>query len=448
MTSERRIFFIGLGIFLLITTIFFSICNLKTSRSFNSTLEHLNSMGLPQNFDELSQSHNISDKENAAIILTNVFRVASSPENSTNKLEQIVLDLDAKTLAQKRLSLDYSELPPEEIVELRNLISDEKILSILQSLYASSALKDAVFDYEEMVNWEYSKEFMACVKLMCLNAYLSALDGNPDKSIMEVTAILRIMNMFADVPSIPIVLVRFAGINQTVDVLEQILELVPVTNVNRDVLIELASELNRSYNLNSSSYISALDGESIIGAQTFKAILYDDLNSEEFKSRGIPPVYAFLMRYPFACVLKTDYTQFLKNIIEIRKSAGGQFFELADVVQINEDTPFWTSSSVKVLPHLLAGLRYMYVCNAKLQLARIAIGLELFYSSNAQYPLTLSVKSIIPEENNLYDPFSKQYYKYISSTNSYKLYSVGPNLVDDVGVEIGEQGELLDCVWK
>jgi hypothetical protein len=90
----------------------------------------------------------------------------------------------------------------------------------------------------------------------------------------------------------------------------------------------------------------------------------------------------------------------------------------------------------------------MYICNAKLDMARIGIGLELFKEANSRYPFTLVVKSLIPEENNLYDPFSEKYYRYSSSTNSYKLYSVGPNLVDDGGIEIGTQGELLDCIWR
>jgi hypothetical protein len=256
------------------------------------------------------------------------------------------------------------------------------------------------------------------------------------------------MNLFADIPSIPVALVRFAGINQIVDTCEQVVDIISVNDVSRDLLMGLLLEINKSLSLNSSSFVVALDGESILGRDTFTAVLYDGMDSESFQQKGIPPLYVVLMRYPFGCVLKSDFTQFLENIIEIRKSAFKPFFSAEDVIMITEDTPFWTSTSSKILPHLLAGLRYMYICNAKLDMAGIGIGLELFKEANNRYPYTLVVKSLIPKENNLYDPFSEKYYRYSSSTNSYKLYSVGPNLIDDGGIEIGPQGGLLDCVWR
>ena len=453
MVSERKVFFTGLGIFLLIGFIFFSICNIRTSHSFLSKLNDLEFLDLPNSVSDLSKNNNIKSSENAAIILTNVFNFVSESSsnlspNELSSIDELISIIDTNTLSQRRLSLKYSDLTPQDFVTLRTLLSDGDTLSVLQSLYASSMLNEASFDVESMVDWQYAQEFMSCTKLLCLNAYISALDGNVDKAISELAASLRIMNLFADIPSVPVVLVRFAGINQIVDACEQTVEIISVNDVKRDALMDLLVELNRSSSLNSSSLIAALDGEFIIGREIFKSLLYADVDSDEFKQREINPTYVFLMRYPFGCVLKSDFTQFLKNIIEIRKSAGNTFFSYEDVVRITEDTPFWTSSSSKTLPHLLACLRYMYICNAKLDMARIGVGLELFNKANNRYPVTLAVKSLIPEENNLYDPFSKKYYRYSSSTNSYKLYSVGPNLVDDGGVEIGTQGELLDCVWK
>ena len=452
-SSERKVFFIGLGIFLLIAFIFFSICNIRTSHSFLSTLNDLEFLDLPDSVSELSPNGNFGNSGNAAIILTNVFNFVSElslalPTNELSSIDELISIVDTNTLSQRRLSLKYSELTPQDIVTLRTLLSDGDVLSVFQSLYASSILDQASFDLESMIDWQYAQEFMSCTKLMCLNAYMSALDGNVDKAISELTASLRIMNLFAEIPSVPVVLVRFAGINQIVDACEQIVEIISINDVKRDVLMDLLVELNRSSSLNSSSLIAALDGEFIIGRETFKSLLYADIDSEEFKQRGIDKTYVFLMRYPFGCVLKSDFTQFLKNIIEVRKSAENPFFSKEDAVRITEDTPFWTSSSSKTLPHLLACLRYMYICNAKLDMARIGVGLELFNKANNRYPVTLAVKSLIPEENNLYDPFSKKYYRYTSLTNSYKLYSVGPNMIDDGGVEIGSQGELLDCVWR
>jgi hypothetical protein len=451
--SERKIFFVGLGIFLFIVFIFFSIWNIRTSHSFLSTLNQLEHLELPNSLSELSSGINLEKSENAAIVLTNVFNFVSKSStnlasNELSSIDELISLIDTNTLSQRRLSLKYSDLTPQDIVKLKALLSDGDVLSVLQSLYASSMFNEASFDVESMIDWQSAGEFMSCTKLMCLNAYISALDGNADKAISELTASLRIMNLFAEMPSVPVVLVRFAGINQIVDTFEQIIDLISINDLKRDLLMDFLVELNRSSSLNSSSLISALDGEFILGRETFKSLLYADVDSEDLKKRGIDKIYVFLMRYPFGCVLKSDFTQFLKNIIEIRKSAKKPFFSQEDALRIKADTPFWASSSSKTLPHLLSCLRYMYICNAKVDMARIGTGLELFNEEIGRYPFTLSVKSIIPENNNLYDPFSEKYYRYISLTNSYKLYSVGPNMIDDGGVEIGSQGQLLDCVWR
>jgi hypothetical protein len=84
---------------------------------------------------------------------------------------------------------------------------------------------------------------------------------------------------------------------------------------------------------------------------------------------------------------------------------------------------------------------------AKLRLLRTDVALELFRRKNERYPFNLT--ELVPEflEEAPIDPFGGKPLVYRSLTNSYLLYSVGPDEKDDGGTpaavgwgEIGPQG--------
>ncbi len=88
---------------------------------------------------------------------------------------------------------------------------------------------------------------------------------------------------------------------------------------------------------------------------------------------------------------------------------------------------------------LMPGLKSMSVKDfdhyVKISLAQTAMQIEKYYLKNRKYPDTL--KELSNYKNLLLDPYSEKPFLYKKINNkSYKLYSIGRNLIDDGGVPI------------
>ncbi len=172
--------------------------------------------------------------------------------------------------------------------------------------------------------------------------------------------------------------------------------------------------------------------------ETYSTILfyYYDNNEDFSKTFNFYKDY-FIYKYLF---LEEDIIRGLNNFEEnmdrIHIKNQINFKKFKQYISRKVRDKFENHLSAKHALWWTSDMKRLYISQANQDLLLTGLALEKYYIHNNKYPESL--KDIVPKylDKLYYDPYTNnKYFRYIKNTDkSYKLYSIGRNLVDDGGI--------------
>jgi len=292
-------------------------------------------------------------------------------------------------------------------------------------------------------------------RFLSIKAELAAQTGNTAEAFATILEGLKLVDLLKQEPVLVTQLVRIACDKIMIDCLERMADKTDIpADQARDLIAELAQHTD------SAPWIQAMDGERVgIGLWCFQTLWrssFRDFNPLLSTEMNIPRWLGWGLKYPYAPILKKDFTVYLKLISQVQDYYKAPYWETAKTIRnhpTNQQIPPYCIMTRLLLP----GLDKIATKNAEhdalIKVARAGLGLKLFKQKNGAYPDTL--EKLTPEflENIPVDPFTGKALIYRKADAGFTLYSLGPNQQDDNGTpkSTGKKAtgeEPYDIVWK
>ena len=154
---------------------------------------------------------------------------------------------------------------------------------------------------------------------------------------------------------------------------------------------------------------------------------------------------------------QVDETTFLKLMAKYISFANSNTLPLRDAIRLAHDelAPIMDSSIARwrypiaryMAPNVLFDIDACCRAQAQQSIARTAIAIERYRRVHGSSPKTLD--QLVPEflDRASFDPFDQAPLRYQSDATGYKIYSIGPDGIDQGG-EAGEIGQEFDIVFE
>jgi len=284
-----------------------------------------------------------------------------------------------------------------------------------------------------------------CARWLGYHATFEAFEGNPAEVVEDLTAGLRLADGLATDPLFISQLSRYV----LADMMCAFYQVVKVSSGfppgSQDRLLSQISATAAREGL-----VHACEGETGLILGMFS----DVRNARSRKALGnllpglplgkqITSLYASTIARPW---LNMDECTLAQTIERVRIAARQPYCEArTDLNELGEAMPSTRLVCRMLFPTMKALFSAQAKHEARMDLWRIGIAVEKYHSEYGHYPLTLDVVSSDLGGTLPLDPFTGQPYRYVPSADKYLLYSLGPNQIDDGGVNGIQDG---DIVWR
>lgn len=289
------------------------------------------------------------------------------------------------------------------------------------------------------------------VRLLCLNAWAEARDGDLPAAMMDLRAGLVLSRMVAEDRVLISVLIAFAGTQHVLDALPHVLAAAPAGTVTADGLDSLAGDLARMREGFKPMLVHCLDGERIaLGGWAFEGILNGTLDPKSDLSvtgdESRPLLWAYVN--PFRPLFKQDYAFYVTILGEMREVAGKPFDSaaVASIARRCEGVPRWAILSSLVMPALDSVFMKAAEMECTIDAARVGLALEKHRLANGAYPASLDELNLpggVPA-----DPFTAKPLIYKPTASGAQVYGFAKNAKDDGGRRRADDNKDYDVGWE
>ncbi|HIJ73057.1 MAG TPA: hypothetical protein HPP83_03040 [Candidatus Hydrogenedentes bacterium] len=278
-------------------------------------------------------------------------------------------------------------------------------------------------------------------RVLSLDAIVKARHGDIDEAVENVIAAMQLSDALACEPVLISQLVRIAICGIANDTIRDAFEPGDLTPEHVRRLIEQAGQA-----VNHQAFADGLAGEALLGVATFEQMRRGGAVPFGFRPSDEGFALRLLASAPARPVLNKDEQTYLEMMKRMAETAELPYAEavlkLAELDMEIQALPFTKPLSRMLLPALTRASEAQARHEAVIGLMQVGLALELYYAEHGTYPDTLG--AIAPELGGAVpsDPFTGAPFQYKPEAETFLLYSVGPNRIDDGG------RHYADIVWR
>jgi len=411
-------------------------------------IDELKAKGEPVSISEIIPPK-IPDNENAAVLYARAFELLPKGEANSEfgRLDQFVSRKDQRK-------------NPDEWTSARRVLA--KYAKALALAEAAAARPKCRFPVDWARGWEAEMSHLKGLRklsvLAAARALVDAKAGRTRQALDSVGLGIRIGESLRKEPTLAPYFARIAHVKRSVRSLENVLSHCPIT---RNEALQLDSALSEVDLV--SAGVDALRGERACGIDSFERLVGRVVEGrgrgpDGFKhpptKRGTPAFGSGVLRTLF----ERDEARYIRMMTSFIDRAGLPYRVIARTEKPahprDRDVPRLPSISGMLLPHMGWFARSRDEGIAAISAGRLMLALAAYRGRSGSYPERLAdlrgkLTRKLPE-----DPFAGTDFIYKREGSGFLLYSIGPNLKDDGGVEIkpakSKASEIPggDIVWR
>ncbi len=417
------------------------IFNIMFGIQLRNKIAELKAEGKPMTIAEIVPPP-VPDEDNAALICKTVLTLLQVEEGK--QINKIVRELESFS--------DISKWTDEQKQQISQIVNSRDTQYVYELIEEASRKPKSNFNY----NYGEGPNLLApeltymrtAVRLICAKALLEADSGKVSEAFDTLLGGLKFSNHLKDEPLLISQLIRIACDNIIMDCIKSIADSkeIPAEETN-----SIMDELYIHQNIE--PFIKSMDGERVaFGMWVFERILQGktkDLEALTFGACSPPAPLAMLISFLGKPVFEKDFVCYLTLISKAQDSYNIPYYN--KVNGQNEVIPKYCILSNKLLPAIGRIREKVAAYQANIDVCRIGLALKIYKAKNGTYPEKL--ENLVPEflSEVPIDPFSGKSLKYSSYGNSFKLYSIGPNMRDDFGTPKAKESSAYndyDIVWE
>jgi len=293
-------------------------------------------------------------------------------------------------------------------------------------------------------------DFMRCAYLLTVRGSLHVRDGDISAAYDDVLRVLRLAGFASSDPMLLHAMVRSSCEVRALVLLNAALKQeVPDLERRESLLAALDSIDTRGY-LRHAMMGNRCFGQSMFELYPDNRDMGDMTGALSFAEGEFLALLAYLAAAP---VIRLDQAHYLNLMSRMIDLIARPAFETRDEWEALDkdvhDTPWYALLSRISLVSMRDICQTIEAHRARLDLARIALDLEHARAVTGQLPDGLLIPGTKSHRAAI-DPFSGRDYRFKKTgDDSYVLWSVGPDLKDDQGLDGKEDGyDTGDVVWK
>jgi hypothetical protein len=420
----------------------YAACRYTLHRMVESKLAVVRAQGYPVTLGELDKwCPEPAPGQNAADIYLEAFEHISKPKESETNLPVVGF---AKTPSREE------PVSGEMRQEIAGYLSANR--ETLQLLHQAAAMGDCRYPMgvspEERLTAETHlfTPIRHCARLLYLEAFLSAANGNSQQATEAVTASIRLAQSLRDRATLISYLVEKACLGLTIASLEQSLSRTAFTDQQLAALGEALSKLNPSDDFT----------RTLIGERAWNEAGWEELRSgkvsiadmcmwswHETRNKTFDRAAAVIYR-PTGLVdldhlASLDLQQDFINATQIDPPK--RLEQIRAIQQKAERLKglLYTQWEASLLGNAtMPDARFL----AQIRAARVTLAIERYRLASGNMPVSLDLLTPKFVENIPVDPFDGQPLRYKKLAKAYVVYSVGEDKVDNGGREKYDQGHM------
>lgn len=446
MTTFRKIIkWIGISLagVVILAIVVHIVLNITFGAQLRHKIRELKAQGRPMTMLEITPL-SVPEDKNAAMLYNKVFALMTSgeggepyiPNKNKGKNNKIVTAIE-----EVESFLDISKWTEEQREKIPKLINSQEMQEIYTLLKEASKRLRCNFnlEYEKGVNMSihHIRMIRSAVSLLLVKVRLEAESGNVARAFDTLLISLRMTNHIREEPVLISQMLRIFCDRLIIESIKGILD---KDNISQEKARSVIAELIK--HTGSEPFKKGIAGERIICGKEYQKILDGKYSMREFRTffsgGDFPKLFYLLPTLPFRSLLKKDFTTFLTYISETEDLFGMPYYE--GVIKGKEIELMLKKSPdyllAKVITFAFTNIREKTALHeADIQLCRVGLGLVVYKAENGIYPellneLTPDILDEIP-----LDPFTGKSLAYRKLTSGFILYSLGPNLKDDEGIQ-------------
>lgn len=444
------------------------ILNITFGIQLRNKLAELKAQGKPMTIEEIVPSP-VPDKDNAAVFYNKAFILMTTGEGGkpyipnkeggkSNKTIKNIMDVESFS--------DISEWTYEQRQEIPQLVNSRDVQYIYELLEEGSQKSKCNFNpnYEDgpAALLPHLPLMRGAARLLCVKALLEADSGKTTEAFDTLLAGLKISNHLKDEPILISQLVRIACDGILIECIENIADLKSITSEQATLII---NELSTHEGME--PFIKCMDVERVaLGGWFFEKLIKGEMswidmsksigNIEEYEDTVGHRIFLSLFSYFYRPICKNDYIHYLALLSKARDSYNLPYYKAAKEISIGQELTQLSPRYFYILTHILTpALDRVHELQARhrayIDICRTGLALKLYKVKNGTYPEKLEslVSADLLKEIPI-DSFSGKKLIYKKSIEGFILYSLGPNMKDDGGIDAKEkkwEGDY-DIVWR
>ena len=290
-----------------------------------------------------------------------------------------------------------------------------------------------------------------CAELLWLSSVSAALEGDCDHAAREIVGILQLADCLRTEPTVLSQTARYSTKRLAFGAIQETLACCSLSRQAADGLLEqLALGRDRG------DLARAIGGEQVAGIRLFAHLIEEgagsEIASELLGAEGAPHttqtwLMTSIIGRPW---FSQDERVYVETLQQLREAAELPFYEakprLDQIKAVTRASARPQAVSSRLLPWLMDTQRLRAECESRLDLARVAIALELYKTEHAAFPTELDAVADFLGGDVPVDTLTGGVFHYVPQGDTFLLYSVGTNLEDDGGETY--PGAKGDIVWR
>ncbi len=433
------------------------ILNIVFGIQLHNKIAELKAQGRPMTIAEILPPA-VPDEENAALLYNKAFILMTTGEGGKPYIPNKdggVNNRAIKTITGVKSFSDISQWTDEQRDEIPKLINSRDIQYIYEILEEGSRKPKCNFNH----NYEDGpgtllpelNSMRNTVRLLCVKALLEAESGKTKEAFDTLLVGLKVSNHLKDEPIVLSQLVRVACDGIIIECIENI-------SGSKEIPVEKATLIMDELSIHQDiePFIKCMDGERVGGVWTFERILRGkarELQEVSYNDPPLPVPLIFIVSVLGKPIFKKDFACYLTFISKMQDSYNIPYYEYVKDRIEDADVPKCCILTRISLPALDRVRELQARHQADIDICRTGLALKLYKTKNGNYPEKL--ESLAPEflKEVPTDPFSGKSLKYSRYISGFKLYSIGPNMQDDLGTPRAKKDNEpafndYDIVWE
>ena len=395
--------------------------------------ERIRAAGLPLTIGEIRPPH-VPDEDNAALVIERIKRLLDTFP-ALKRLQNSEDDFIKAHATAYRLNATGTH-------ELAEMLDTQPVSDLLALIYAAAAKKgyDARLDYNKGPAIIVSNlgDLQRWAKLLRLHARLAVSRGQMEEVCIDIQSLTKLADFLADEPILISQLTRWAIWGMVPGELEQLASSGTLLVGWNQIFADRLESLNLA-----ESHARGLDGERVLfGSNAFEQFMatHGNVRSLGLGLGGVDwPTWLRIMRYHIPGLLPMEYADYLDRARRVRIAVTQTPQSYVETIHQQKDAlekiPPTSLVTGMVLPMFSGVTKNLWIHRAAFIATRTGLALERFRVAKGRYPATLG--ELVPEfmRELPVDVFTGKPLIYRTEPGGAVVYSVGPNLQDDGGIE-------------